>query len=63
MVSIVMEAGEYIFFINNRLVDSSDLRRAVAECYAAVLPKGGQPFVFLRLRLPPQDIDVNVHPV
>ena len=58
-----IKRGNFIFFINNRLVESSDLKRAVQESYSAVLPKGGHPFVFLRLRLPPQDIDVNVHPV
>ena len=52
----------FLLFINKRLVESSSLRRAVEEAYAACLPKGGHPFVYLSLRLPPTALDVNVHP-
>jgi len=49
-------------FINKRLVESSVLRRTLEEVYAAYLPKGGHPFVYLSIRLPPESLDVNVHP-
>ncbi len=52
----------FLLFINKRLVESSSLRRAVEEAYAACLPRGGHPFVYLSLRLPPSALDVNVHP-
>ncbi|GBG29508.1 DNA mismatch repair protein Mlh1 [Hondaea fermentalgiana] len=52
----------YIFFINHRLVQCSSLRRAIEGVYAEYLPKGTFPFVYLSIELPPQRIDVNVHP-
>ena len=54
--------GVYIFFINNRLVECSALRRIVDGIYAEVLPKHSHPFVYLSLRMPPEHVDVNVHP-
>ena len=52
----------FLLFINKRLVESQSLRKAVEEVYAAYLPKGAHPFVYLSLRLPPAALDVNVHP-
>ncbi|KIM34509.1 hypothetical protein M408DRAFT_13970 [Serendipita vermifera MAFF 305830] len=51
-----------LLFINNRLVDSSRVRRAVEGVYAGILPKGASPFVYLSLLLDPKDVDPNVHP-
>ena len=52
----------FLLFINKRLVESATIQRALQEAYAACLPKGGHPFVYLSLRLPPASLDVNVHP-
>lgn len=49
-------------FINKRLVESTHLRRAIEEVYASYLPKHTHPFVYVSLRLPPNALDVNVHP-
>jgi DNA mismatch repair protein MLH1 len=49
-------------FINNRAVDCSALRAIVENTYAAVLPKGAYFYVYLSLELPPDKLDVNVHP-
>ena len=55
-------SAAFILFINDRLVESSSLRRAVETIYSDTLPKGGKPFVYISLELPGPHIDVNVHP-
>ncbi|GJN93144.1 hypothetical protein Rhopal_006191-T1 [Rhodotorula paludigena] len=54
--------GTYLFFINNRLVDCSPLKRALEAFYGTLLAKGTHPFVYLSLDIDPTKIDVNVHP-
>lgn len=51
-----------VLFINNRLVVCDPIRRAVNQLYAAYLPKGHKPFVYLSLEIDPKNVDVNVHP-
>lgn len=51
-----------IIFINHRLVECSSIRKAVETVYADYLPKHTYPFVYLSILMPPQNIDVNVHP-
>ncbi|OAA55325.1 DNA mismatch repair protein [Niveomyces insectorum RCEF 264] len=51
-----------LLFINNRCVESTNIRKALDETYAAFLPKNGHPFVYLSLTIDPQRVDVNVHP-
>ncbi|XP_059827160.1 DNA mismatch repair protein Mlh1 [Hypanus sabinus] len=52
----------FLLFINHRLVESSALRKAIENVYAAYLPKNTHPFLYLSLEILPQNVDVNVHP-
>ncbi|GAA5912099.1 mismatch repair ATPase MLH1 [Sporobolomyces salmoneus] len=54
--------GFFLFFINNRFVDCSPLKRALEGFYGTLLAKGTHPFVYLSLSIHPTKIDVNVHP-
>jgi DNA mismatch repair protein MutL len=49
-------------FINRRLVRDRLLLHAVGEAYRNVLPPTSFPVVLLFLEMPPQEVDVNVHP-
>ncbi|KAL8348427.1 hypothetical protein RB598_001629 [Gaeumannomyces tritici] len=51
-----------LLFINNRCVESTNVKKAVEQTYAAFLPKNGHPFLYLSLEIDPQRVDVNVHP-
>ncbi|XP_033917892.1 DNA mismatch repair protein Mlh1 isoform X2 [Melopsittacus undulatus] len=52
----------FLLFINHRLVVSAALRKAIETVYAAYLPKGTHPFLYLSLEIAPENVDVNVHP-
>ena len=49
-------------FINRRWVRSRSLSYAVEEAYSGLLPTGRFPLAIVDLRLPPNEVDVNVHP-
>jgi DNA mismatch repair protein MutL len=49
-------------FINRRWVRSRSLAFAVEEAYSGMLQAGRFPIAVVDLRLPPGDVDVNVHP-
>lgn len=51
-----------LLFINNRLVDSSSIRKMLEEIYSVYLPKKAHPWCYISLNINPQNIDVNVHP-
>lgn len=51
-----------LLFINHRLVESTNIRKAIEATYSIFLPKGGHPFVYLSLEIDPHRVDVNVHP-
>ncbi|KAJ2802244.1 DNA mismatch repair protein Mlh1, partial [Coemansia guatemalensis] len=57
-----MHKSVFLLFINHRLVDHSPIKRAIESLYTSVLPKGSRPFIYLDLRIKPEDVDVNVHP-
>lgn len=50
------------FFVNNRFVKNKTLATAVSHAYHGFIPEGRQPVAVLFLDLPPELVDVNVHP-
>ena len=50
------------FFINGRYIKSNLLQDAVEEVYKSRLPVGRFPLCVLHLQVPPEQVDVNVHP-
>lgn len=53
---------EQFFFINNRYVRNPYLHHAIMASYEGVLKDGAQPSYFLFLDVPPDTIDINIHP-
>ncbi len=50
------------FFINRRWVSSRQLAWAVEEAYHGLLMTGKHPVAIIDISLPPQQMDVNIHP-
>jgi DNA mismatch repair protein MutL len=50
------------FFINGRYVRDKLLGKALGEAYRAMMPSGTYPSAMIFVELPPQEVDVNVHP-
>jgi DNA mismatch repair protein MutL len=50
------------FFVNRRYVKDRLLARALSEGFRAMIPSGTFPSAMLFVEVPPQDVDVNVHP-
>ncbi|KAB5512552.1 hypothetical protein DKX38_029580 [Salix brachista] len=53
---------ERSFDFPDRLVECTALKRAIEIVYAATLPKASKPFIYMSIVLPPEHVDVNVHP-
>jgi DNA mismatch repair protein MutL len=49
-------------FVNRRLVRDRLLMHAVSEAYRNILPPTSFPVVLLFVEMPPEEVDVNVHP-
>ena len=54
--------GEQFFFVNDRYIKSGYLHHAVMAAYEGLLKDGAQPSYFLYLNVPPNTIDINIHP-
>ena len=50
------------FFLNGRFVKSDIVQKAVEDAYKNRLPKGKFPVYIIHMTLPPNSVDVNVHP-
>lgn len=53
---------DYHIFVNGRTVKCPVFIKAIDMAYRNAIPNGKYPFVVLTLTIPPEDIDINVHP-
>ena len=60
----ISRAGrQYVsLFVNRRWIQNRRLAFAVEEAYKGLLMTGRHPIAVLHLRVPPEEVDVNVHP-
>jgi DNA mismatch repair protein MutL len=49
-------------FVNGRWVQDTSLAYAVVQAYHTLLPGGRYPLAVVMVHVPPEDVDVNVHP-
>ena len=49
-------------FVNGRPFKATELLKAADRGYRTTIPSGARPWLFLYLRVPGDDVDVNVHP-
>jgi DNA mismatch repair protein MutL len=54
--------SEQFFFVNNRYIKSGYLHHALMAAYEGLLKDGMQPGYFIYLEVPPNTIDINIHP-
>lgn len=55
-------AREVRLYVNARPVRDRRIAHAIQAAYATLLPRGRYPVVYLFLSVPPDQVDVNVHP-
>jgi DNA mismatch repair protein MutL len=56
------DAGQQYLFVNWRPVKDKLLIGAVRAAYGDLIPRGRHPLLALFVALPPEEVDVNVHP-
>ncbi len=54
--------GEQFFFANGRFIKHPYLHKAIVQAYAGILPPEYIPGYFIYLEVPPDSIDINIHP-
>ncbi|CAL2091582.1 DNA mismatch repair endonuclease MutL [Tenacibaculum sp. 190524A05c] len=54
--------GEQFFFVNDRFIKSSYLNHAVNSAFEGLLEQGSHPTYFIYFEVPPNTIDINIHP-
>ncbi len=53
---------DLVFFVNRRWIQNRSLAYAVEEAYRTLLPQGRHPLAIIHIEMPPEEVDVNVHP-
>ena len=56
------KGAKQFFFVNGRFMRHPYFHKAVLSAYEGLVPESDQPSYFLFLDVPPQTIDVNIHP-
>jgi len=54
--------AEQYLYVNGRFINDRLMNNAVFSAYSALISRGEFPFYCLHLPLPPEKVDVNVHP-
>jgi len=49
-------------YVNERVVRDKSINRAVMDGYGQMLPSGRFPFAIIDVKIPPEDVDINIHP-
>jgi len=49
-------------FVNSRIIKCPIISKAIDTAYKDLIPSGKYPFAVLNIKIPTQDIDINVHP-
>ena len=60
--SVRGKGARQFFFVNGRYMRHPYFHKAVLSAYEGLVPEGDQPSYFLFLNVPPDTIDVNIHP-
>jgi DNA mismatch repair protein MutL len=61
--SVQRSSRSYLsFFVNRRYVRNSILAKAVETAYEGLMMSGRHPLAVLNITVPPEEVDVNVHP-
>ncbi len=60
--SVRKDRNYQFFFINQRWVKVPALNRVLDDLYSDMIPKRHHPVAILKLQLPAESIDINVHP-
>ena len=53
---------DYYMYVNSRIVKCPIFQKAIDNAYKNLTGNSRYPFIVLNLEIPPEDVDVNVHP-
>ncbi|MBN2281219.1 MAG: DNA mismatch repair endonuclease MutL [Candidatus Marinimicrobia bacterium] len=54
--------GEQYFYVNNRFITDRLMNHAITAGFSSLISRGEYPFYCIHLSIPPERVDVNVHP-
>ena len=55
--------GEQYLFVNNRFIKDKLINKAVYNAYESLIKRGEYPFFLINIKMPPDQVDVNIHPM